>query len=121
MRKRLRDIDSLIDSLDSLHIVKKPKVTNITKDSPVTPASVTDGAPPPPFESKFKIPLTHAKTTYTKTDVENLITEREDILYTGYLDLINTIGELKERVHFLEKELALERRGCGYVVRREAS
>ena len=108
MRKRLRDIDALIDSFDTLHIVKKPKIAS-------------DVNTPPQFESKFGIPLVHKSTTYTKTDIESLIAAREDTLYEGYLELISTIGELKEKVHFLEKELALERRGCGYVVRREAS
>ena len=118
MRKRLRDIDTLIDSLDLLHIVKKPKVASYVQSDSIKDSLIT---PPPPFESKFMLPLTHTKTTYTKTDVESLITDREENLYAGYTDLVNTIGELKERVHFLEKELALERRGCGYAVRREAS
>jgi hypothetical protein len=99
------DIDALTDAIQTtLTIDKKPRL----------PES------PPIKLGSFDIPFQHTRHVYSRTDVEAIIEAREARLYGEYLALLDKISALKERIHFLDKELLLERStGCALAYRKK--
>ena len=99
MKRRIDDdddIDKLEGALCGMHISKRARKMQ--------------------YVGKFGIPF-EDKPIYTHAEVETLIKQRDDILYEEYQTLMEDMAKLKERIHFLEMELALERRTCAIAFR----
>jgi len=99
MKRSLEDIEDVEDlekAMRGIRISKRPRKTK--------------------YIGKFGIPF-EEKPFYTHEEVEVLVKERDDILYEEYQLLMEDMALLKQRIHFLEMELALERRTCSSAFR----